>query len=376
MRYLLWLTFFLSLLVTVSNGSSADTTGPVIIITAPEEVLYKTNTMWANVSLNEDGLWCKYSLDHSPNVSLGGGPVNWNILLNVEDGFHNITYFCSDLSGNINQSRYHYIMVDATPPQISLEVYPEPVESFKNIRLRINCSDEVSGCDTVDIKIPFANCLTKVSKGTLYEVTTPYCVAQTYEYRVNATDNIGNANSSIRGTITVKKATGCDCSSNAECMDGSCILGKCMTADNPSLKFYFNRPETIEGGNYWTLIIWLKNNLDVEDTISLKLTGIPEKIEYWSSFENGDKSMNFRLGPHEETFTTINTFGGKVGTYMLYIDGRSLSVPTLFNQTGIRLHVVAKKNAGLLSRSPGVSNYSCVIIFAISLLVMFKRNSF
>lgn len=376
MRYLLWLTFFLSLLVTVSNGSSIDTTGPIITITAPEAVLYRTNTMWANVSLNEGGSWCKYSLDSKPNIPLNGGPINWNVPLNVEDGFHNITYFCSDLSGNRNQSRYHYIMVDTTPPQISLEIYPEPVESFKNIRLRINCSDEVSGCDTVDIKIPFANCLTKVSEGTLYEVTTPYCVAQTYEYHVNAADNIGNVNSSIRGTITVKKATGCDCSSNAECMNGSCIVWKCMKAKNPSLKFYFSEPEVIEVGSYWTLIIWVKNNLDVEDTISLRLRGTPEKIEYWSSFENGDKKMDFRLGPHEETFTTIKTFGGEVGTYMLYIDGRSLSVPALFNQTGIRLHIVAKKNAGLVSRSPGMSNYSCILIFVISLLVMFKRNSF
>ena len=61
---------------------------------------------------------------------------------------------------------------------------------------------------------------------------------------------MGNSNSSIKGTITVRKSDGCDCVSNTECMNTPCVLGKCMKAKDPSLKFHFSNSETIETGNH------------------------------------------------------------------------------------------------------------------------------
>ena len=150
------LTVIILLAITATLIQTAYAAGPAITITSPEKPLYKTNAIWANVTLDVDGSWCKYSLDSKPNLPLGGGPTNWSKQLNIDDGVHNITYFCSDTSNNINQSNYNYMMIDTTPPQVSIEITPDPQESFKNIRLQINCSDEVSGCNTVDIKIPFA----------------------------------------------------------------------------------------------------------------------------------------------------------------------------------------------------------------------------
>ena len=369
------LTALIFLTITATLIQTACAAGPAITITSPQVALYKTNAIWANVTLDVDGSWCEYSLNSKPNIFMGGGPVNWSTLLNIEDGVHNITYFCSDTSNNINQSNYHYMMIDTTPPQVSIEITPNPVESFKNIRLQINCSDEVSGCNTVDIKIPFADCLTKISEGTLYEITTPYCTAQTYEYRVHATDHMDNTNSSVEGTITIRKSDGCDCSSNTECMNTPCVLGICMKAKDPSLKFYLSNPETIETGNYWTLILWLKNNMDTEDTIRLELTGIPEKIEYWSSFENNKKSIDIRLGPQEEKFTIIKTFAGKVGTYRLHVVGKSLSIPTYSNHTSKQINIVEKKDPELFSKTPGLNTVSYIIAILMSLLVMQKIKS-
>lgn len=374
MKHFIILLLFLWSVMIAPGCHGLDTTAPAINIVSPEDIFYNTHWIWANVSLDEDGAWCKYSLDSKPSMPLGGGLLSWSGLLYIMDGFHNITYSCSDISGNVNQSRYHYMAVDMAPPKIYVRDYPDPLVSSSNLRFKVNCSDDVSGCNVVDISTPFTKCHLSMKDGTLYELSMPPCIAGTYDYYVNATDYMGNWNASANGTFTVKKDQGCDCELRDECMNSSCLAGLCVNAKKPSLRFYIDGPETVNVGSYRTLVLFLKNNMDLADTIRLQVSGVPEPIEYWSMFPNGETNMDVRLGPNEDVFIILKVFGGKIGTYDLRVRGHSVSFPDYGNETVKKIYIANTSGKKIVSRSPDINLYGFALAILLSLSVLQRRR--
>jgi len=55
-----------------------DTTPPAITIQSPENITYNTQSIWFNVTLNEPGDWCAYSLDNAANITMTNSSGNWN----------------------------------------------------------------------------------------------------------------------------------------------------------------------------------------------------------------------------------------------------------------------------------------------------------
>ncbi|MFH8093175.1 MAG: LamG-like jellyroll fold domain-containing protein [Candidatus Aenigmatarchaeota archaeon] len=96
---------------------TVDIAPPIITIISPENTTYNPTWVWANVSLNENGSSCNYSLDGFPNVSMTklNGTYFYKNVSNLAEGIHNITFFCSDLAGNINQSEYVYFRINDAP---------------------------------------------------------------------------------------------------------------------------------------------------------------------------------------------------------------------------------------------------------------------
>jgi len=105
-----------SMIVNLAISSSSL----VISVLSPLNQSYNTTSMWANVSLNEDGL-CNLSMDGGGNTSMSNITQNfYNFTTGLAEGLHYVTFYCSDFTGN-SQSSVQYFTVDLTPPEITVQ---------------------------------------------------------------------------------------------------------------------------------------------------------------------------------------------------------------------------------------------------------------
>ena len=102
------------------NSFTYDTTPPNITIQSPLNQSYNTTSVWFNITLNEPGSWCGYSLDGRANVTMTNSSGNWNNLnSSMTQSSHNVTFWCNDTAGNMNKSATVYFVVDTTAPTYS-----------------------------------------------------------------------------------------------------------------------------------------------------------------------------------------------------------------------------------------------------------------
>ncbi|MBW6461429.1 MAG: hypothetical protein K0B07_00045 [DPANN group archaeon] len=96
-----------------------DEVVPEITVQSPLNKSYDNDSVWANLTLNEDGSWCGYSLDGAVNITMSNTSGNWNSLVGgLSEGAHKITFSCNDTVGNMNTSEVIvYFTVDTTYPQ-------------------------------------------------------------------------------------------------------------------------------------------------------------------------------------------------------------------------------------------------------------------
>jgi len=80
-----------------------DATPPSIIIESPDNTTYDTSQMWFNVTLNENGDWCGYSLDGQSNRTMSSDSVThfYDFNSSLPDGTHHVEFYCNDSYGNM-----------------------------------------------------------------------------------------------------------------------------------------------------------------------------------------------------------------------------------------------------------------------------------
>jgi len=126
---------------------SEDVTPPSITVQSPLNRSYTNNQTWANVTLDEAG-FCNRSLDNGANTSLTNSSGNHNSLMIVPDGFHNVTFYCTDIYNNANGSVvYFYVNTsDPTPPVITVQ---SPLNrTYNTTRIWMNVTlNEDGGCN-------------------------------------------------------------------------------------------------------------------------------------------------------------------------------------------------------------------------------------
>ncbi len=167
---------------------------------------------------------------------------------------------------------------------------------------------------------------------------------------------------------------GCGCESSEDCENGQCIAGMCLALVNPNLSFS-STSFTAELGSKHQAVISIKNNIMVEDTIRLRLYGTPEKILFWTKFENNEKVIDISLNAYEEKLIPIEIFAGEIGTYKLTIFAESTLSSTLYTRDEQAIHIV-QKDQDLTSRTPGLNAVSILIILLIiaSICTLHKMN--
>ncbi|MCK5063426.1 MAG: hypothetical protein KAR23_05860, partial [Candidatus Aenigmarchaeota archaeon] len=76
---------------TETRDVTIDTTSPVLSIESPENKSYDTQTIWFNVTLNEPGSWCGYSLDYE-NREYQENADSTSVDTQANDGYLLINY--------------------------------------------------------------------------------------------------------------------------------------------------------------------------------------------------------------------------------------------------------------------------------------------
>ena len=88
-----------------------DTLSPDISILSPENRTYNGNDLQSTIILDEPVSWLAYSLDQEDNVT-----ISTNVTLAaLQEGSHNITFYATDLVGNIGASRTIYFSIATFP---------------------------------------------------------------------------------------------------------------------------------------------------------------------------------------------------------------------------------------------------------------------
>ncbi len=109
-----------------TNSSSVtftvDTDAPDITIELPLNQSYDQICVWANVSLDQNGAWCGYSLNETSNVTMtNDSKTHWYAMVcSLNEEQYNITFSCNDTAGNMNTTNVRYFRIDATFPTMNI----------------------------------------------------------------------------------------------------------------------------------------------------------------------------------------------------------------------------------------------------------------
>ncbi|MBN2042757.1 MAG: hypothetical protein JW754_03030, partial [Candidatus Aenigmarchaeota archaeon] len=94
-----------------------DTNPPDITIESPWNQSYPQTWVWANVTLDQTGSWCGYSMNGTGNVSMSNdSTTHYYVNISAGEGQQNITFWCNDTLGNINTTSVLLFRFDVTYP--------------------------------------------------------------------------------------------------------------------------------------------------------------------------------------------------------------------------------------------------------------------
>lgn len=170
-------------------------TFPIITIESPLNMTYNFKSMSFNITLDQDGSSCNYSLSGSANKTMekhnstAFGAYNSS----MADGSHTIVYTCDDATGNKNSTSVQF-MIDIVPPVVV--IHAPGNNTIPNDLFNFSYFDAHSGIDcssySIDSGSNFTNCsiINNSWTGSFNSITDGPHILIVY-----ANDSSGNANS-------------------------------------------------------------------------------------------------------------------------------------------------------------------------------------
>jgi len=158
--YAAWSIDQIGLMKNSTRNLILDTTFPIIVIQSPQNITYPNNTIWFNVSLNEPGSWCGYSLNGATNVTMSNDSATHFYKLNdtLSDGSYHVVFYCNDTAGNTNSTEQwfsiHIVEMDITKaliPNVLVVMENETVNVTTDVKInrtsidvyQLNVTDEI-----------------------------------------------------------------------------------------------------------------------------------------------------------------------------------------------------------------------------------------
>lgn len=357
---------------------TVDTIGPQITIQSPSNSTYITNP-WFNVTLDESGLLCSYSLDGALYVGMSSdNDIDFYNLSSVSDGSHSIRFSCTDLASNINTTDLIYFTLDTTGPQITVNSPLNPIYTTQIVLFNITAID-FSGIDwcgyslngSVNVTMPvessdtfyvFNNTVSKASYevvfycnnsngvmnntdpilfNVLYEcmfdtecmvdyscVSNVCTLLECTDYCTNSTDLV--CHSACDGKNGCDFAdddikTFCDGKSYGQWFDYgggqviNCCEGAPTTSYDPDVIYAGLNPLTVALGDVADVVVSIRNRNDFEDTFTVSLESA-SNLKYWSWFathknDEARMSMDVSFKPYEQKFISLKVLGATDGCF-------------------------------------------------------------
>ncbi len=294
--------------------------------------------------------------------------------------------YVEDENGHSTVSAPEEFKVDKVKPDITCaDCYiPSPAIGGTDVTFRPIVNDTYSGIQRVRICAD-ADCATLIycqnnnyaPAGTpvVRECSYPTvdCIYSENEFYVEATDLVGNVEIIKGGSFTTTLRDGCECDHSEDCEIGECIAGRCLVIANPNISFSSDTL-TAELSSKTQAVISVKNNMVVSDTIKVEIYGTPEKILFWTKFENNKKVIDITLDAYEEKLIPIEIFAGEIGTYNLVVFAESTLVHSLYARNEQSIHIV-HKDQGITSRSPGLNILPVLLLLLAACISTSKRIS-
>lgn len=165
-----------------------------------------------------------------------------------------------------------------------------------------------------------------------------------------------------------KIPTECRCFDSFDCETGQCIDGKCMTPVDPNVTFA-SSSITVEIGSKDQTVIYIKNNLGADDTLRVKLSASPEKMNQWLRFANEQNEIDVRLGAYEEALIPLEVFGGEIGIYSVVVYGASSTVEELDSRSEQKIAIVDTSSQEY-ARTPEINWASLILVMLIAAFFM------
>ncbi len=162
---------------------------------------YSITNLWFNATA-QNMTWCKYSIDAAPNNTMSNDTsMHWYNNSTVVQGLHNVTFFCNNTGGviGINMGIFR---VDQTAPAVTI-VAPTSRFYLDGIAINASAIDALTYVASASWRYENASLNGTWSSlsqsGNFWTGTfNSYLVADgNYTIRINATDAVGNSNTSM-----------------------------------------------------------------------------------------------------------------------------------------------------------------------------------
>ena len=179
-------------------NTSADITPPIITIISPENITYNTTVTGFNVTLDENGSWCGYSLDEAENISMAAlnSTSFWEINSTMTEGSHNVMFSCNDTFGNMNSSSLRYFSINTTLNDSEGPVFTnlinQTIQDNQTLSYTLTATDNSGiSCFTVNDTANFdINCSGFLTNATKLNV-------EIYWINITVNDTLNNTNSGV-----------------------------------------------------------------------------------------------------------------------------------------------------------------------------------
>jgi len=280
-----------------------DITPPTIEITSPQNIVYSTNSINLNFTVNEETFWIGYSLDGADNVTISENTP----LTGLSDGTHNVRVYANDTAGNMGESTLIYFSVDTTPPTITILSPVSSTYSSSVISLTFSVSEETSW---IGYTLDEQNNIT-ISGNTTISIASEGA----HKIVVYANDTVGNMGKSAEIYFTVYFPS---IDTTPPTITITSPQEKTYSTSEVDLTFTINEP-----------VSWRAYSLDGEDNVTINgntvLSGLSDgehKIKIFARDNAGNTGVSNIVtflvdttppiislnSPEETTYSTTNVF--------------------------------------------------------------------
>ncbi len=191
-----------------------DLTSPRISAIRPENSTYARG--FFNASISEAASWCGYALDNETNVTMTRvNDTYYNFTLEgIQEGDHNITFYCNDTAGNMNYSSNVLFNINRTAPVVNSI---SPSNGYSTTSTTIDLTGNVSHFRNISecsLLVNGAVYSTNSTVNTSANLVFPAVFgAGSNTWHITCKDDLTNSGSSTDRTIVIQSTNNGDSSS-------------------------------------------------------------------------------------------------------------------------------------------------------------------